>query len=77
VYEAINYSVLKGEEIDYFYTIGSMYNNGCVGVVVGKNCYKLRVSELNKIKDQLSFKIDLASDSNDKRRTNDYLEIIE
>ena len=69
--------LLKGEDIDYFYAIGSMYNNDCVGIVAKKENYKLKVSELNKIKDSLQFKVDLASDSNDKRRTNNYLEILE
>jgi hypothetical protein len=68
---------LKGEDIDYFYTIGSWYNNGCIGVVAQKRFFMLRVEELNKIKDGIRFKINLASDSRDKRRTIDYLQIIE
>ena len=68
---------LKGDDIDRFYTIGSMYNNGCIGVESNKDYYRLRVEELNKIKDQLRFKVDLASESGDNRRTNNYLEIIE
>lgn len=68
---------LKGEDVDYFYTIGSWYNNGCIGVVAHKRFFMLRVEELNKIKDHIRFKINLASDSGDKRRTIDYLQIIE
>lgn len=70
-------NTLNGEEVDRFYTIGSMYNNGNIGVESGKRHYRLKVEELNKIKDTILFKIDLASDSNDNRRTNNYLEIVE
>jgi hypothetical protein len=69
--------ILKGEDIERFYTIGGMYNNGCVGVESNKKYYRLRVEELNKIKDQLCFKVDLASESGDLRRTNNYIEIVE
>ena len=69
--------LLKGEDIDRFYTIGSYNNNETIGVVANKKNFRLRVGELNKIKDLIHFKIDLASDSNDGRRTNNYLEIVE
>ncbi|NVM18023.1 MAG: hypothetical protein HWN80_09920 [Candidatus Lokiarchaeota archaeon] len=69
--------IITGEDVDRFYTIGSMYNNGSIGVESGKTFYRLRVEELNKIKGQLSFKVDLASESKDRRRTNNYLEIVE
>jgi hypothetical protein len=69
--------ILKGEDIERFYAIGSMYNNGCVGVESNKKYYRLRVEELNRIKDQLRFKVDLASKSGDRRRTNNYIEIVE
>lgn len=68
---------LKGSDIDYFYTIGSWYNNESIGVVANKKNFRLRVEELNKIKDQIRFTVNLASNSGDGRRTNNYLEIEE
>jgi len=68
---------LKGSDIDYFYTIGSWCNNESIGVVANKKNFRLRVEELNKIKDQIRFTVDLASNSKDGRRTNNYLEIVE
>ena len=67
---------LSGSDIDYFYTIGSWNNNETIGVVANNKNFRLRIEELNKIKDQIRFKIDLASNSNDGRRTNNYLEIV-
>ena len=75
--EGENSDLLKGEDIDRFYAIGSMYNNGSIGVESKKNFYRLRVEELNKIKQLIRFKVDLAFESGDRRRTNNYLEIIE
>ena len=69
--------LLKGEDIDRFYTVGNWNNNETIGITANKKNFRLRVGELNKIKDLIRFKIDLASDSNDGRRTNNYLEIVE
>ena len=68
--------LLKGEDVDRFYTVGNWNNNETIGVVANKKNYRLRVGELNKIKNLIRFKIDLASNSNDGRRTNNYLEIV-
>ena len=68
---------LKGSDIDYFYAVGSWNKSESIGVVANKKNYRLRVEELNKIKDEIRFTVDLASNSGDGRRTNNYLEIVE
>ncbi len=68
---------LNGSDIDRFYTVGHWNNNGTIGIVANKKNFRLQVEELNKIKDLIRFKINLASESNDGRRTNNYLEIEE
>ena len=46
---------MDGQQIERFYTLGSMYDNGCIGAVANGEHYRVPVQELLKIVNGIEF----------------------
>lgn len=54
---------IAGKNTDRFYTIKSIYDQDSIGIQIGNDHYRLKVKELNKIIDNLIFKLKTKPDN--------------